>query len=79
MRAHIGFLHSTLVGFDVMAHAILPLETLLADRAGEWLLVRVGQPMSVQVVHIPEGFTTGLACMVFPHGVGVLVYRPLMD
>lgn len=77
MRAHVGLLHASLVGSDMMAHAVLPLEALLADRAGKRLLVRVGEPVSVQMVHIPEGFTTGLTRVVFTHRVGVLVYLPL--
>lgn len=77
VRAHVGFLHASLVGSDVMAHAVLPLEALLADGAGKWLLVRVGEPVSVQVVHIPEGFPTRLTCVVFTHRVGVLGYWPL--
>lgn len=77
VRTHVGFLHASLVRPDVMAHAVLPLEALLADGAGERLLVRVGEPVSVQVVHVPEGFAAGLARVVFTHGVRVLVYWPL--
>ena len=47
MRADVGLLHAPLVGADVVAHPVLPLEALLAHRAGEGLLVRVGQPVSV--------------------------------
>lgn len=70
MRADVGFLHAALVRADVVAHAILPLEALLADGAGVRLLVRVRQPVPVQVVHVPEGLAAGLAGVVLPHLVG---------
>lgn len=37
--ANVGFLHAALVGAHVVAHAVLPLEALLADGTGERLLV----------------------------------------
>lgn len=37
--ADVGFLHTALVGAHVVAHAVLPLEALLADGTGERLLV----------------------------------------
>lgn len=39
VRANVGFLHAALVGAHVVAHAVLPLEALLADGTGERLLV----------------------------------------
>lgn len=40
--ADVGLFHATLVRAHVVAHAVLPLEALLADGTGERLLVRVG-------------------------------------
>lgn len=37
--AHVGFFHTTLMGAHMVAHAVLPLEALLADGAGERLLI----------------------------------------
>lgn len=37
--ADVGFFHTALVGAHVVAHAVLPLEALLADGTGERLLV----------------------------------------
>lgn len=68
--ADVGLLHTALVRAHVVAHAVLPLEALLADGAGVRLLVRVRQPVPVQVVHVPESFATGLAGVVLPHLVG---------
>lgn len=47
MRAHIWFLHTALVRAHMVAHAVLPLEPLLADGAGEGFLIRVGETVSV--------------------------------
>lgn len=47
VRADVGLLHPTLVRTHVVAHAVLPFEALLADRAGEGLLVRVGEAVTV--------------------------------
>lgn len=75
--ADVGFFHPTLVGADVVAHAVLPLEALLADGTGEGLLVRVGQAVTVQVVNVTEGLPTRLTGMVLPHRVRIGICRPL--
>ncbi len=75
MRTDVGLLHAALVRAHVMAHAVLALEALLADVAGEGLLVRVREPVPVQMVHVSEGFAAGLAGVVLAHWV--LVYGPL--
>lgn len=65
----------------MVAHAVFPLEALLADGAVVGLFVRVGKPVAVQVVHVSEGLPTGLTCMVLPHLVGARVgvgLRPLV-
>lgn len=77
MRADVGFFHAALVRADVVAHAVLPLEALLADGTGERLLVRVGQAVSVEVVDVAKGLPARLAGVVLPHGVGVGICRPL--
>jgi len=69
--ADVGLLHPALVGADVVGHAVLPLEALLADGTGVGLLVGVGEPVAVQVVHVPECLPTRLTCMVLPHRAGV--------
>lgn len=69
--AHIGLFHSTLVRAHMVAHAVLPLEALLADGTGERLLVRVGQAVAVKVVNVAERFAACLAGVVLPHRVGV--------
>lgn len=79
MGADVGFLHTTLVGAHVVAHAVLPLEALLADGTGERLLVRVGQAVTVEMVDIAEGLPTCLTGMVLPHRVWVGVCRPLRE
>lgn len=71
VRTNVGFLHAALVRAHVITHAVFPLEALLADGAGVGLLVRVRQAVAVEVVHVSEGFSTGLARVVLPHLVGV--------
>lgn len=39
LGADVGLFHATLVGAHMVAHAVFPLESLLADGAGERLLV----------------------------------------
>lgn len=75
--ADVGLLHAALMGAHVVAHAVLPLEALLADGAGEGLLVRVGQAVAVEVVDVPKGLAARLARVVLPHRVGVGVGGPL--
>jgi len=70
VRTHVGFLHAALVRAHVVAHAVLPLEALLAHGAAVRLLVRVRQAVAVQVVHVPEGLPARLAGVVLPHRVG---------
>lgn len=77
VRADVGFLHAPLVGAHVVAHAVLPLEALLADGAGEGLLVRVGQAVAVEVVDVAESLAARLAGVVLPHRVRVGIRRPL--
>lgn len=67
--ADVGLLHAALVGAHVVAHAVLPLETLLADGTGEGLFVRVGQAVPVEVVHVAESLATSVAGVVLLHGV----------
>lgn len=55
----------------MVAHAVLPLEALLADGTGERLLVRVGQAVAVKVVDVAERFAACLAGVVLPHRVRV--------
>lgn len=61
----------------MVAHAVLPLEALLADGTREGLLVRVGQAVAVEVVDVAEGLPARLAGVVLPHRVGVGVGGPL--
>lgn len=75
--ADVGLLDAALMGAHVVAHAVLPLEALLADGTGEGLLVRVGQAVAVEVVDVPEGLAARLARVVLPHRVGVGVGGPL--
>lgn len=74
--ADVGFFHTTLVGAHVVAHAVLPLEALLADGAGERLLVRVGQPVAVEMVHVAESLPACLAGVILPDRVWVGIRRP---
>ena len=50
----------------------LSLEALIANRTLEGLLVRMGEPVPVEVVHIPEGLPTHLAGMVLDRLTGFL-------
>lgn len=75
--ADVGLLHTTLVGAHVVAHAVLPLEALLADGTRKRLLVRVGQAVAVQMVNIAESLAAGLAGVVLPHRVRVGIRGPL--
>lgn len=77
VRADVGFLYAALVGAHVVTHAVLSLEALLANGTGERLLVRVGQAVAVEMVHVPEGLPTRLAGVVLLHGDWVWVSRPL--
>lgn len=77
--ADVGFLHTALVGAHMVAHAVLPLEALLADGTRERLLVRVGQAVAVQMVNITESLAAGLAGVVLPHRVGVGIRGPLRE
>ena len=63
----------------MVAHAVLPLEALLADGAGERLLVRVGQAVAVEVVDVTEGLPARLAGVVLPHRVRVGIRGPLRE
>ena len=77
VRADVGFFHTALVRAHMVAHAVLPLEALLADGTGERFLVRVGQAVAVEVVDVSEGLPTCLAGVVLPHGIWVGICGPL--
>lgn len=66
VAADVRLVHSTIVWTDVIAHAVLPLEPLLADRTLIGLLIWVGQLMPIEVIDVPEGFPAHLACVVLP-------------
>lgn len=74
MGTHVWFLHSALVGSDVVTHPILPLKALLADGTRVRLLVWVGQPVPIQMVHVPESLPACLTCMVLPYWVRVWIW-----
>lgn len=61
----------------MITHPIFPLEALLADGAGVGLLIRVGQPVAVQVVDVSEGLSTGFTGVILPHlvriGIGIWI------
>lgn len=61
----------------MVAHAVLSLEALLANGTEERLLVRVGQAVAIEMVHVPEGLPARLAGVVLLHGDWVWVSRPL--
>lgn len=67
--ADIGLLYATLMRAHMVAHSVLPLKSLLAHGAREGLLIRVGEPVAIQVVYVPEGLPTCLARMIFTHHV----------
>ncbi len=71
MGTNVRFFHTALMGAHVVAHAVLPLEALLADGTGERLLVRVGQAVAVEVVNVTESLPACLAGVVLPHRVWV--------
>lgn len=79
--AHVGLLDATLVWAHVVAHSVFPLKALLAHRTGEGLLIRVREPVPIQVVDVPEGLPTSLTCMVLTHHVSIWgwVHWPLLD
>lgn len=63
----------------MVAHAVLPLEALLADGTGVRLLVRVRQSMPVQVVDVSEGLSTGFTRVVFAHWILAGICGALWD
>lgn len=71
-------MNSTIMGADMVCHAILPLESLLADGTLKWLLIRVRQLVAVEMIHIPEGLTTHVAAMIFFHWFGGLLRDALL-
>lgn len=81
MWAHIGLLDATLMRAHVVAHSVFPLKALLAHGAGERLLIRVREPVPIQVIHVPEGLPASLARMVLTHHIRIWgwVHRPLYD
>lgn len=66
-RADVRLVNSTIMGADVVRHAILPLEPLLADGTLERLLVRVRQLVAVEVIHISEGLTAHVTAVILFH------------
>lgn len=69
--ADVGFFHAALMGPHVVAHAVLPLEALLADGTREGLLIRMGQTVAVQVVNVSEGLPARLTGVVLLYRVRV--------
>lgn len=51
----------------MVTHAVFPLKALLADGAGVGLLVRMGEPVPIQVVHVPKGLSTGFTGVVLAY------------
>ena len=76
--ADVRLVNSTIVGADVVCHAILPLEPLLADGTLERLLIRVRQLVAVEVVHISEGLTTHVTAVILLHRFGGLLRDVLL-
>lgn len=72
-RADVGLVHTAIVRAYVVCHTVFPLETLLADWALKWLLIRVRQLVPVQVVDVTEGLAAHLAPMVLFHRLGWLL------
>lgn len=64
-----------------MAHSVFPLKALLAHGTGKGLLVRVREPVPVQVVDVSEGLPTGLTRVILAHHVSIWswVHCPLLD
>ncbi len=71
VRTDVGFLHAALVWAHMVAHPVFPLEALLADGTRVGLLIWVGQTVTVEVINVSEGLSTGLTRVVLPHLVGV--------
>lgn len=69
-RTNVGLVDPPVVRADVVGHAVLPFEALLADGALEGLLVRMGQLVAVQVVDVSKGLAAHLAPVVFLDGLG---------
>lgn len=66
-------MHSAVVGANVVGHAVLPLEALLADGALKGFLIRMGELVAVQVVDVAEGLAAHLAAVVLLDGLGRLL------
>lgn len=77
-RANVRLVNSTIMGADMVCHAILPLEPLLADGTLKRLLIRVRQLVAVEVVHISEGLTTHVTTMILFHWFGWLLRDALL-
>lgn len=72
-RADVRLVHASVVRTDVIGHAVLPLEALMADGALERLLVRMREFVAVEVVHVAEGLAAHLAAVVLLHRLGGLL------
>ena len=77
-RTDVRLVNSSVMGADMVCHAVLPLEPLLADRTLKWLLIRVRQFVAVEVIYISEGFTTHVATVIFFHWLGGLFRDALL-
>lgn len=69
--ADVGLFHTALMGTHMVAHAVLPLEALLADGTGERLLIRVGQAVAVEMVNIAESLPARLTGVVLSYRIWV--------
>lgn len=77
-RTDVRLVNSTIMGADMVCHAILPLKPLMTDWTLKWLLVRMRQFVAVEVVHIPEGLTTHVTAMIFFYWLGGLLKNALL-
>lgn len=76
--AYVRLVDAAVVGADMVRHAVLPFEPLLADGTLERLLVRVRQLVAVEVVHVSEGLATHVTSVVLFHRLGGLLGDALL-
>lgn len=77
-RTDVRLVNTTIMGADMVSHAVLPLEPLLADGTLKRLLIGVRQLVAVEVIYISEGFTTHIAAMILFHWLGGLLGDALL-
>jgi len=77
-RADVGLVNSTIMGANMICHAILPLEPLLADGTLKRLLIRVGQFVAIEMVNISKGLTTHVTAMILFYWLGGLLRDTLL-